>query len=269
MIMFAHDRRKVYGVLFALTMQFSLLGMTKEQALGLTMVAGAVPAAFVSQHTDDPKVIATAFLLPAALVYQCAKRYTPGYVFSQVRNIVEGPVSKDPLASSYQESFKLEEDDGAFIKKVSESKSYQENISQEVYPVIIARNKLQKHQESLSKAEELLLYIKSTAHKNIDFEKMWFNFDDKRDKYSKNIEMATGRIVMLPGYGAMDMAYTKSQNARKQLEINQQNADINKQNADIAEKTVGIKQQNADTASSYVGWKWLKLLFALFGYKTK
>jgi len=273
--MIISNKRKLRMVLCLALMQFSAYGMTKEQAIGLSLVAGAIPAAFVGHHADDPKVIAAALALPAVLVYQCAKRYTPGYILGQVRSIVEGPVSKDVFAARdpkhpSSELMLSELEDDAFRKKINSCQSYQENIKQEYYPLIIARNKLSDYQESLSKANDLLVYINALAYRDESFKLLWNDFDDKKLKYSNNIVQAIGRIVELPEYPAINQAYVESQNTKEQLKINRTNADANMKNAQNGEKAIKVEQQKADAQSSYVLFKWFRLFFGrLFGYKTE
>jgi len=266
MIMMISNKRKIYVILFALTMQFSLWGMTENHARGLAVLAGGCSAAFVARHSDDPRIVLGALVLPGAYAYYYLQRYTSKGILGQMEKSLVY-MTKDPLASGYQTNFASKsDDDDAFIKKISTCASYQKEILKK-HPLIMAVEELHAFQKIIPGMEDLLVKTCETAQKD-GLGKKWSKLDKQVGLFGDNTKEAIGRIINLPQYQVIKMAYDQSQITTEQLAINKKNAQINEQNAKTAEENLRIAQQNAKTASSYMFFKWVRLFFGkFFGYK--
>lgn len=244
-------------------MHFSAYTITSTQAKLYAALFGIAGAA-VGSKSDDPNVIFSLGIGCLGFAYYCLRQHTPGPILARVR-MLNTIVSKDQCAYSYKESFEtIEKSD--FLKFINTS--YQDNIREENYPLIISRNELSDLKTSLCHARSLLDYTKQDAEKNTDLKSLWLDLDAQCDKYQTNIAGALARIVGTePEYTHTLKSYNELIMSNQSLKIQEKNADANVERAKAATKKVHAKQQEAAAVKSYVDLEWFKFIWRLLGYK--
>lgn len=262
--MLASHKRKIYGILVALIMQFSLYSITETErkiGTGLAVALSSVAAGTISSDESRPVVIGATFLISGIAVYSYLKKYTPTFRENTVKAIIR-EAEKDPFVSNYKNLYSnASMSEKRFRTTIDHL--YQKNIKEERYPLMIAFNSLIYWQSQMEDAGKLMQKGKGDAIR----EGLLSNYtstEDDRLECADNIRQSIARIVACEDYPQISRDYEEMKHNRQQLAIKKRNAAAREKSADAAQDAARSKGKQSDAFISWKNWQIIKDLFCFF-----